>query len=245
MDNEPEVIRQRMEETRSSLSDKLEALEQHLTGTVEGAAAAVADTVESVKDVVQTSVETVKGTVQDTVDTVKDTFDLRRQVDQHPWAMLGGSVALGYLAGRLLGRSDADRPRVAEGGPARASMFSHWPTAEHNGGLRGHTAPPASAPEPPEPGLFSVVAEKFGPELAQLKGLALGTLFGVVRDLITQALPEQMKPHLTDVMNGITTKMGGEPIHGSVLPSCPVEKGPSQEAWEATEMGRPMAAAHR
>ena len=42
MDNESEVARQKMEDTRSSLQDKLETLEQHVVDTVQGAADAAA-----------------------------------------------------------------------------------------------------------------------------------------------------------------------------------------------------------
>ena len=42
MDNESEVIRQQMDETRSALSDKVELLEQQVVETVHGATTAVA-----------------------------------------------------------------------------------------------------------------------------------------------------------------------------------------------------------
>src|SRR5262249_38838293 len=99
MDDSPEVIRQQMEETRAALSEKLETLEQQVVGTVKDARAAVTDTV-----------ETVKGAVHDTVETVKETFDVSRQVERHPWAMLGGSIALGFLGGRLYERLEVPAP---------------------------------------------------------------------------------------------------------------------------------------
>ena len=53
MDHEPEeVIKQQMLETRASLTDKLETLEQQVAGTVHSAKAAVTDTVDSVKEAV-------------------------------------------------------------------------------------------------------------------------------------------------------------------------------------------------
>jgi phosphate uptake regulator len=74
MDDSPEVIRLQMEETRASLSEKLETLEQQVVGTVQDARAAVTDTV-----------ETVKEAVHETVETVKDTFDIGAQMQRHPW----------------------------------------------------------------------------------------------------------------------------------------------------------------
>src|SRR2546423_4651080 len=102
MDDKTEVIRHNIEETHNALSDKLETLEHTVVDTVQGPTTAVAETVGTVKEAVQETVEQVKETVQSTVEKVKETFDLRLQVERHPWLMLGGSVGVGYLAGTLL-----------------------------------------------------------------------------------------------------------------------------------------------
>ena len=83
-DDELEVIRERMEETRSSLADKVDALENTIMGTVESATHSVAETV-----------ETVKEKVEGTVETVKEAFNLRRHIERHPWLAMGVSVATG------------------------------------------------------------------------------------------------------------------------------------------------------
>src|SRR5262245_52369843 len=67
MDNESEVIRQQMEQTRSALTAKVELLEHQVVETVHGATAAVSETVGNVKDVVQETVQTVKDSVHETV----------------------------------------------------------------------------------------------------------------------------------------------------------------------------------
>ena len=79
-----------------------------MVDTVHGAADAVAQTVDNVKDA-----------VHDTVANVKDTFDLRHQVERHPWAMVGGSIALGFVGGYLLVRHGAAQP-AANGSNQRA-----------------------------------------------------------------------------------------------------------------------------
>src|SRR5262245_24400559 len=99
MPDEPEMIRQQMEETRSALTEKLETLEHQVIGTVAEANTAVADTVDNVKEAVQDTVEVVKETVQETVESVKQTLDISVQMDRHPWLFLGASVAAGYVAG--------------------------------------------------------------------------------------------------------------------------------------------------
>jgi len=212
---EPEVIRQQMEETRTALTEKLETLEQQMVQTVQGATAAVAETVENVKDAVQETVETVKDGVQQTVSTVKDTFDLPLQVQRHPWGMVLGAVAAGYLTGWLL------EGRASRRGPRPRTRPADYPDASplattSNGGIRtGRRGDEAS--EAQEPGWFSQLSETFGTELSKLKGLAVGTAVGVLRDAIAQAAPEQMKDDLANAFNRITTKLGGEPIQGPIL----------------------------
>jgi len=70
---------------------------------------------------------------------------------------------------------------------------------------------------PSKPVWLSEVNELFGTEITMLKGLAIGTVLGVVRDMITQSVPEQMQPQLADVMDSITAKLGGKPILGPVV----------------------------
>src|SRR5262245_10198406 len=122
MDQEPDLIKEQMAETRVSLTDKIEKLEdtikgnvestlQTATGTVENVTEKVEETVSTVKEAVEGSVEAVKETVHETVETVKEAFNLRHHVQRHPWAMLGGAVVVGFLGGRLLGQAQRSRER--------------------------------------------------------------------------------------------------------------------------------------
>ena len=124
MDNESEVIRQQMDETRSALSDKVELLEQQVVETMHGATTAVADTVDNVKEVVHDTVQTVKDSVQETMDSVKNTLDVQRQVEQRPWIMMAGATAIGFLGGCLARREQ----RFGERPPLGARRRSRQPT---------------------------------------------------------------------------------------------------------------------
>ena len=115
METEDE-IREQMEDTRTSLTDKLETLEKQVANSVSDATTNVTDTVEAVKESVQETVSSVKDSVQETISAVKesmhqgvtavkDFFDIPSHVDHHPWAMMGGSVALGYVVGSLAMRA--------------------------------------------------------------------------------------------------------------------------------------------
>jgi len=239
---EQEAIKQQMETTRTALQEKLETLEQQVKNTVEEATSAVTDTVQTVKEVVEDTVSTVKGSVEDTVETVKSTFDVRLQVERHPWAMFAGATAVGFVGGRLLSR-----------------LMPQPPAYEHNGhgllgGLFGGTAPVAAtmaeasdpnppapppssyapreepryealpsheditpAPAPRKPGLLHTIAEHYSDELSTLKGLAIATVAGLIREMLVKQVPQALTEQVTDIVDGVTRKMGAQPIRGPIL----------------------------
>src|ERR1700687_542184 len=91
MDPEPSVIRQDIEETRQSLTEKLETLENQVMGTVQHA-----------RETVEETIGSVKSTVSETVDTVKRTFDLEYQVGQHPFIAAGLALLGGAAVGAMV-----------------------------------------------------------------------------------------------------------------------------------------------
>src|SRR5262249_14677832 len=124
MDPEPEVIRRQIEQTSSSLKEKLDTLEEKVLGTVKVATEEVEQTVENVKE----TVETVKESVEGTVEPLKRTFDLPYQVDRHPWLMVGGACLAGFVFGKLTCRlpsAVAERLRESAGGtPSTPTSYS-------------------------------------------------------------------------------------------------------------------------
>src|SRR5262245_32231763 len=120
MDDE-QVIREKMEETRTSLSEKLETLENKVVDTVKEATEAVSDTVGTVKETVEETVSTVKGSVEsavgtvkgavtDSVETVKDWLDVSTHVQNHPWLAMAGAVAAGYCLETMLEPRSPEAP---------------------------------------------------------------------------------------------------------------------------------------
>jgi ElaB/YqjD/DUF883 family membrane-anchored ribosome-binding protein len=217
--DEPEVIRQHMEETRSSLAEKLETLEEQVVDKVTETTTAVADTVESVKEAVEETVESVKGTVQESVQAVKNTFDLPRQMNSHPWLFVGASVGVGFLGARLLDRAGAYHRRgasVSDSGSSPESWNgpSAYPTSQ---APERYAAAAPRPPEPEKPGWLTTVASQFEPEIARLKSLAIGAAIGLARDAIVPSLPEELRPKVTELANDFTAKLGGEVIRGPLL----------------------------
>ena len=222
MDNEPEdVIKQQMSETCASLAEKLETLEQQVVGTVQHATTAVTDTVESVKEAVQQTVETAKASVRDTVEAVKETFDISEQVRKRPWIMMAGSVGVGYAAGYFLQRFESPGSKAYPGYAPGLSTLGAQPHVERDGGMSRRSSEETFSARATSAStaqrLFGDLGEKLHTELDKLKGLALGTMFGVVRELITNSAPPQLSSELAEIIDSATVKLGGQPIHGPVL----------------------------
>jgi hypothetical protein len=229
MENEADAIRTQMEDTRASLSEKLETLEQQIVDTVQGATTAVTDTVASVKDAVTDTVSEVKATVSETVDTVKSTFDIEQQVRKHPWLVFAGAIAAGFVAERIL--DHMLKPRFA------ASPYPPLPTPPMpvtqpepspihggnghslagNGHLRTEAvSDPTKAHNRVTPQgqahQASDLTDLFGKEIEQLKKVAIGTTMGLVRDLVTDAMPAPVREDVRHILDSVTTKLGGEPV---------------------------------
>ncbi len=189
-----EVIRRRMERTRESLTEKLETLEDKLVGSVHEATSAVRETVASVKD-----------TMHESVESVKEAVDIPAHVQRRPWLMVGGSILCGYVLGSLLPREGEVRSRAPGRAPVKRPLTGN-----------GHHKP-SPLPEPPESkpeGILGVIE----PELQQLKGLALGVAIGTIRELVVKEVPPHLSDELRSIIDGVTRKIGGEPISQSDLP---------------------------
>ena len=63
----------------------------------------------------------------------------------------------------------------------------------------------------------SFIVAVIGGELSKVKGLALGTLFGVARDMIAQWVPETLKKDVTEIVNNFTSNLGGKVIQEPIL----------------------------
>lgn len=220
------ATRHDIEETRASMTEKLELLEERVRETVESAKSTVEDIMENVKGTVDETVgavketvidarstvegivENVKDTMDDTVTMVKHSFDLNYQMDQHPWMMLGGSVLVGYLLGGPGTRSPT-RPyrtrRSWTGAEARRSGYSATavnPDADNQ---------PAAYSQPRMSSLWDSALGQFREELDMIKGAVIAALMSNVRDMVRQSMP-RIAPQLEKAIDSATTKLGGQPL---------------------------------
>jgi ElaB/YqjD/DUF883 family membrane-anchored ribosome-binding protein len=157
-DARSQEIRQQIKDTRSALTDKMESLKDRVTGQV----------------------ETTRNSVDDTIHSIKRTFDLKHQVDQHPWPMMGGAIFAGVVLGHM-------------------SRTRRWPTTkpQHNGHVQSENQfEPAQAN-----GIASTVQASQEPsgenhwlqtrvqdELSRLQSEAIAAGLGVFRDWMERTL---------------------------------------------------------
>lgn len=214
MDPEPNVMDQKSDEmkleidkTRSDLTEKLETLENEVLGTVHSVTSTVEETIDNVKE-----------TVQETVQTVKRNFDLRYQVEQHPWPMVGGSVAAGFVAGCLMGE-------VRRGRQGQSYQPETYPSPSYasSPSRPQEAAPPAER----QPGVLDHLMHQFEPEIRKVKEMAIGTVFGLVRDMLKQAVPAALAAKVGEVFDSATTKLGGQPVSGPVVEPTPHPTNPT------------------
>jgi len=192
------VIRDEMEQTRANLADKLGALETQVRETVTSTKEAVSSTVEGVKEVV--------GSVSETMGTVAETFDVTKQVERHPWGAMGAAVAAGFVAAQLFDRL---------GPPAQAAPATSRPDSLSDLPLTTTRFPETSAEPKKEGVLESMMPDLHGvmnTMLSGLGGLAVNSLFGVIRELASRELPQEWKGEVGKLVDQVASQLGGRPI---------------------------------
>jgi ElaB/YqjD/DUF883 family membrane-anchored ribosome-binding protein len=153
-------MRQGIDDTRSAMADKMEALENRVMGKVQSAQETVQDSIQSAKDAVA---------------SVKRTFDINHQVQERPWTIVGGCFLAGLAAGYLI-----------PSGPPRSSKPPHAPAAAGTNGTTAAATPPVQAEPPSHAGVF----EPFKEEIDMAKGMAIGFVMSLVRESIKESVPQ-------------------------------------------------------
>jgi ElaB/YqjD/DUF883 family membrane-anchored ribosome-binding protein len=243
MEDQSEPILKEMEETRTSLTEKVEAIEQLVSDKVKAGADVVehatdaaneivANVKETVHDVTEKVEEVVKGVtdkVSQTVESVVSVFDLRKQTERHPWIVLGVSAVAGCMIGKLLFRRSQRRAASPDIHAARLKHARGGNGASHaHEPVRSKRGPVTETPR--QPGLFHE-------HLEHLKGLAISTLLGAIRDMARRAIPGEVGTRLASELDSITTHLGAEPLRGPVLPNQPEP----QEGTEEDEVRKQAA----
>jgi hypothetical protein len=222
-------------ETVENVTERATETVETVKETVDAVKDTVSGTVENVKDTVSGTVETVKESVSSALETIKETFNLQRQVEERPWLVMSGAVLLGFVGGKLIGNLTAPRERHRyreyDGGRARGAAYQNVTESSRPQQEPAHESSAGREESSSHSGWLENVthnlSEHLGPELNNLKGLALGTLFGVARDMVTRNLPRSLKDEVGNVFNSINQKLGGKKIEGPVFGDT--ENGQAEE----------------
>jgi ElaB/YqjD/DUF883 family membrane-anchored ribosome-binding protein len=184
-DRTPEEIERDMQQTRESITEKVAALENQVVGTVQTAADTITNTVEAVKSLVSHAPEAVSDTVKQAATAVSETFseafDVNGQVQKRPWAAVGVSAALGFVAGWFMTRDRHPPLGMAEpiSGPSYAPGATHAATS------------PEPRPEPPrEPGVVDQLMGMIGSHVRELATTAMNTVSASLKDNIQHEVPK-------------------------------------------------------
>lgn len=205
MPPETELVKQQMEQTRAALSDKLETLEAKVLGTVNSTTDQVSQTVNEVGSTVRETAQEVRATLHEAVSSVRDALDVSRQIQHHPWLMLGGSMAVGFVGERVLHALERGHLPSLPSLPMQPEQLLPRDSEVRE---RIEREPPARRTRS---SLFQALFESFAPEIDKLKGAALGMALGLVRDKINEAVPPQMRENVTELMDRVSVKLGGNP----------------------------------
>jgi ElaB/YqjD/DUF883 family membrane-anchored ribosome-binding protein len=159
------------------MDDSAEVIEQQIDETL----ASLTEKLSKLEQKVSGTVKTVK----DSVMTVRDTFDLKRQVRRRPWTLVAGATALGILGGlRTNGRNTING---AQNGKSANTLQAELPAGQH---ARSNTNGSLNR-ESEKLSWLAKLGQSLEPEIAELKGIAIGTLIGVFHEMLKSSAKMQ------------------------------------------------------
>jgi ElaB/YqjD/DUF883 family membrane-anchored ribosome-binding protein len=190
-DESPEVIEQRMQETRDSLTQKVSALESQVVDTLQSATATVSGMVDQVKTAVPETLAGMKDTIgevrESVAKSVRETLDVSHHTRQKPWAMVGGAAAVGFIAGMVLFRRTYTAPAAV--GAAYSPPVSSTHTA---------SAPVRSPVKLPRwlDQIVDKLGDKVTEEVRKLGELAVASASASLQQTVEKVVPQFLGNHL-------------------------------------------------
>lgn len=188
MDSAEKLIKRNIEETRSDLTGKLVTLEN-----------VIRDNLETAGETVENTVKEVKATVQK--------FSPSYQVNRHPLAMVGGSVAAGWVLGKVIhSRYGQTAGSYAErlGAIPQSSGYEEAVSGEGDE-LRKFKSPRIIHRPSHRTGVLAKFSETFSDEIQMIKGIAIELGLEGLRKFGQEKLP-RFKQEIDRVVNSAVEK---------------------------------------
>jgi len=191
----PEQIEQEMQQTRESMTAKVSALENQVVGTVQTAADTLTGTVDAVHSLMSAAPSAVSDTVQQAAsavgDKMKEIFDVSGHVQKNPWASVGVSAGVGFIAGLLLFRN---QPTALP--PASPS----------------YAVPPTAAAAPAAPGIFNDLLAMLSQKVKKLAETAIESATAAANQKVEETIPKLIDnaaeaTHLSSRFSGATQRV--------------------------------------
>ena len=155
MGQEPDQIRERIEQTRSEMGETIDAIgykadvparaKDKVTDSVERARDSVAGTVDTIKDAVSGGASSVKDATPDRGKVSEGTRAAVGVAQQNPLGLAFGAVAAGFLVGMLLPSSRVEDERM---GAAADDLKEHAAEAGQEALEHGNRSPRTSRKRP-------------------------------------------------------------------------------------------------
>lgn len=156
MENEAALIQQDIEATKMAMAEKLATLEQRTRRTVNKAKT-----------------------------TLQHTMDLKHQVEQHPWPMMGAAVLAGYMLSQFFSPGSSHRKEerilIIEASTGRMRR----PSSRKGQGVPSVSDHNVYMREREE---RTDTTEDFANDFSDIKRAAIGAVAGIVQDLLKRAV---------------------------------------------------------
>jgi BMFP domain-containing protein YqiC len=179
-------------------------------------------------DYIRQDIESTRAALDEKLDTLetkaREAFDLKHQVAERPWMMLGAAVATGYVLGSLGGGEPEPR---WHGQPMVTNDYT-----QHVG---------QTASKPHEPSRGEGLLAQFDDEIDMLKTAAISTLTDFLRSTIREYVPS-MGQHLDQAAHdrGLTptTSPGASMRYGTRTGATNYEGIPETTSYGSNRVAR-------
>lgn len=193
-----ESVRSKVEDTVHALKDSLDLSEhvrQHPWPTLAGAVA----------------IGFVAGRLLNGSDERQNGYDYDDDRYQEPWAEYNPAAA--YEPASWAAQRESQVASYGQNG-GRGPDFQRRSSTV---GARPSTAAPASKLASASDSWMSQLKNMFQGEIEKIQGLAIGTSLGLLRDVVSQSAPPTLRTHITEIIDDMTEKLGGQKISEPIL----------------------------